>query len=637
MASDLANESFMKVQQKYAEERSKRLREDAADQYIDLARSKQFQHFQADPWIHAEPPPETSPLSDGKVEYLVLGAGFGGLLTAVRLIEAGAKAEDIRLVDQAGGFGGTWYWNRYPGLMCDVESYLYLPLLEEMDYIPKHRYSYGQEIRNYINLIAKKYDLTNKLFFSTTISSLKWIEEEKRWRVDMSQQQLSDGSQLPIVAHARFVFSASGVLNWPKIPNIPGISDFKGHIFHTSRWDYARTGGSQDDPQLVNLKGKSVGVIGTGATAVQVVPELAKWAEKLYVFQRTPSAVDVRGQKQTDEEWFNREVRNKKNWQRERNANFHAFVCSHPELPEVNMVNDGWTTMPSYKAVIGGPNQITGMESIPAHVASLHQMDFPRQERIRQRVSDIVKDPVTAEKLKPWYPGFCKRPCFHDDYLPCFNRDNVELVDTDGSGVERFTEHGMVVAGKEYPIDYLVLSTGFRSSAGDTPASRANLVVEGRNGRNIDEKFKQGWGSLHGQLSRDFPNMFLCSPLQAAASVNFSFVLDQFAQHAAYIIHEARAKAEEQKAGDRFTIEPTEQAEQDWSMQCMMRAGAMAGMSGCTPSYINNEGATDKLPMEERMKRARLSIWGEGIEKWISVIEDWRNKGALEGLEISVN
>jgi len=625
---------FAELHAKYAAERDKRLRADGVNQYIDLSQSEQFRHFRSDPWVHQEVQPQTQGpiLENGsQIEYLILGAGWGGILSAVRLVQNGVKPEDIRFVDQAGGFGGTWYWNRYPGLMCDVESYLYLPLLEEMGYMPKHKYSYGQEIREYINAIIDKYNLRASGFFSTTVHSLTWNEQEMKWIAKMTHEKPGEAPQQMDV-HARFVYSASGVLNWPKIPNIPGIDKFKGHIFHTARWDYEYTGGRQDQPDLTKLKGKRVGIIGTGATAIQVVPELAKWVDKLYVFQRTPSSVDERGQRPTDDAWY-KQISAQPNWQRERSSNFHGFICSGVDgAPSHNMVDDGWTKMPSYRALIGGPNSPASLEAIPAYVGSLHALDAPRQHRIRERVDQVVKDPETADKLKPWYPGFCKRPCFHDEYLPTFNQPQVQLVDTNGKGVDHFTESSIVVDGQEYPVDCLILSTGFRSPGQDSPAGRANLTIIGRNGKNMDDKFKEEWSSLHGLISRDFPNLFLFTVFQGGASVNFSFCLDQLAQHAAHMIVQAKAKAH----SDQISIEPTHQAEQQWSMHCMMRAGAMAAMSGCTPSYINSEGANDRMTMQERMAKARLAPWGDGIEAYLKVLEEWRNADALEDLEIKV-
>jgi cation diffusion facilitator CzcD-associated flavoprotein CzcO len=528
------------------------------------------------------------------------------------------------------------YWNRYPGLMCDIESYIYMPLLEETGYMPKHKYAYGPELREYAESIAAKWSLRDKTMFRAEVKDLTWDDNEKEWIAKMVQKgTVHENSHLTV--RARFVIPTSGLLSSPKLPNLPGIDKFQGHSFHTSRWDYTYTGGSPTDPSLTKLKNKKVGIIGTGATAVQAVPHLGKWAKELYVFQRTPSAVDMRDQRPTDPEWWAREIPGKKGWQRKRNENFAAFLSNASPPPAVDMVGDGWTKMPSYSALIGGPAKVS-MESLPAHLRSLHAMDFPRQERVRSRVDEVVKDKATAEKLKAWYPGWCKRPCFHDDYLPTFNLPNVTLVDTNGKGVDSVTEDAVVVGDSEYKVDLLIFSTGFRSPVGDSPAFRAGMSVTGRDGQSLDQKWVEGVPTLHGVSSRGFPNLFLPGPLQAGATGNFMFVLDQLAIHVAYIVSEAARKtAQDQQPRQKFTVEPTAEAEQEWSMQILSRAATFAGLAGCTPGYLNREGEIDRVSgMEERMKAAKRAIWGEGFLDYVNVIEGWRHQGNLRGLEITV-
>ncbi len=631
--NNLDASTAMQIQQKYNEERTKRLRSDGVSQYIDLNTSDK--HFQDDPWIDPlAPNAGVSSLTDGsRCKYLILGAGFGGLLFAVRLIQAGIDVDDVRIVDSAGGFGGTWYWNRYPGLMCDVESYIYMPLLEEMEYMPKHKYAYGPELRTYAESIADKWKLGQKTMFRVEVNDLTWNNHEKEWVVKMTQKRLGQENS-NITVKSKFVISTSGVLSCPKLPSLPGIESFQGRSFHTSRWDYTYTGGSPIDPSLTNLQDKKVGIIGTGATAVQAVPHLAKWAKKLYVFQRTPSSVDRRDNRRTDVAWWTSEIQGKKGWQRERRENFNAhFTNATP--PPTNMVADAWTHMPSFSALIGGPVKVSP-ESIPAHVASLHAMDLPRQEKVRARVDEIVKDKTVAEKLKPWYPGWCKRPCFHDDYLPAFNLPNVTLVDTDGRGLDSVTSNGLKAGGSEYEVDLLIFSTGFRAPGEGSPASRAGMSVTGRNGKSLEQKWAEGVSTLHGVISHGFPNLFWPGPLQAGAAANQMFVLDQLATHVAYILSDAERTAHDQSLGHNFTIEPTAAAEEEWSMQILHRAASFAGMVGCTPSYLNIEGEMDRISgMEEQMKAGKGAIWGQGIADFVNVIEDWRAQGGLRGLEIT--
>jgi cation diffusion facilitator CzcD-associated flavoprotein CzcO len=503
--------------------------------------------------------------------------------------------------------------------------------------IRKNRYVYGPELREYAESIADKFELRDKTLFRAEIKNLTWDDNEKEWVVKIAQKRIGQ-ENLQLTVRARFVMTASGLLSCPQLPGIPGIEKFKGHSFHTSRWDYNYTGGSPTDPSLTNLKDKKVAIVGTGATAIQVVPHLGNWAKQLYVFQRTPSSVDERNNHPTDAEWWAREIEGKKGWQRKRSENFNAFLSNASPPPHVNMVDDAWTKMPSFSGLIGGPPMVT-MDSVAARVGTLHALDFPRQERIRHRVEQIVKDKAVADKLKAWYPGWCKRPCFHDDYLPTFNLPSVTLVDTDGKGVDSITESAVVVGGTEYEVDLLIFSTGFRSpSAGASPAFRAGMSIIGRDGLSLDEKIANGGSTLHGTLSRGFPNLFWPGPLQAGATGNQMFVLDQLATHIAYIVSEsARRAAQEQKPAQKFTIEPTAEAEEEWAMQILYRAAAFAGIAGCTPSYLNKEGEMDRVSKPEaQMEAARAAIWGEGIAGYVDTIEAWRNQGSLRGIEVTV-
>ncbi|KAJ7110157.1 pyridine nucleotide-disulfide oxidoreductase-like protein [Mycena epipterygia] len=623
------------IHQKYAEERAKRL--ETPRDYVELGRSDAFHYMQEDLWVdHSALNSQTPPVKDGDaVKFLVLGAGYAGLLFAVRLVQAGFRAEDIRIVDAAGGFGGTWYWNRYPGLMCDTESYIYMPLLEETGHMPKHKYAYGPELRQHADTIAKKWELEDKALFRTEVKRLEWDDAAKQWVVSLTENRGPGETKKDLGIRAQFVFLASGVLNYPQIPKLPGIEKFKGHHFHTSRWDYAYTGGSPEEPTLVNLKDKKVGIIGTGATAIQAVPQLAKWAKELYVFQRTPSAVDARGQRATNPEEWNGKIACKKGWQRERMENFNSWVSNAPEGE--NLVGDGFANMPSYSALIGGPKYgIIVPEKVAEHVANMHALDAPRSNRVRARVDEIVKDKETAEKLKAWYPGWCKRPTFHDDYLPAFNQPNVKVVDTGGKGVERLTETGVVANGQEYPVDLLVLGTGYRGpgTGSGSPAHRANITVIGRDGKNIDDKWLSGVATLHGVMTHDFPNLFFPGLTQTGASANYTFVVDVHSRHVAHILREVVQRAEAE-GFERYGVEPSVEAEEEWTMQIVYRAAALAAVVGCTPGYINSEGEVDK-PKDhtQMMKAARGGIWGEGVAAYTKVIEAWRDQGGLVGVEI---
>ena len=583
------------VRHRYAAERDKRIREDGNDQYIEIAGD--LAHYVEDPYV--EPGFEREPI-DKAVDALIIGGGFGGLLAGARLRQAGVK--DICVVEKGGDFGGTWYWNRYPGAQCDVESYIYLPLLEELGYMPKEKYSHAPEILEHSRAIGRHFDLYDGALFQTGVKELRWSEDERRWLVSTDRGD---------VIRARFVSLASGPLNRPKLPGIPGIRDFKGHTFHTSRWDYDYTGGTAEGG-LDKLADKRIAVIGTGATAVQCVPHLGASARHLYVCQRTPSSIDVRDNRPTDPEWA---AELKPGWQRERMDNFNALVSGQPQ--EVDLVDDGWTSL------IGKMLRLY-LESQEGEALSLPDiMDLANLEKmneLRARIEALVEDPDTSEALKPWYRMFCKRPCFHDQYLQTFNRDNVTLVDTGGQGVERITESGVVVAGVEYPVDCIVYATGFEVGTGFQRVS--GFEIYGRDGLSLSDKWADGIRTLHGMHIHGFPNCFLMSTIQGGFTVNYPHMLDEVATHVAHIVGHALAIEKE-------VVETSAEAEASW-VQTILDKGVRGGIIGdetCTPGYYNNEG-------KPREHFEQMVSYGEGPIPFFNLLAKWRDTGEFAGLTI---
>ncbi|KAM6534322.1 hypothetical protein FALCPG4_007251 [Fusarium falciforme] len=631
-----AEDTFVQTLAKYELERQKRQRPDGLAQYIDPGKSDKFKHYGIDPWIEldnkkrTQPPP---PVADGgHAKVVILGAGYGALTFAVRLIQTGVfKGEDFVFVDAAGGFGGVWYWNRYPGLMCDVESASYLPLLEETGYVPKHRYAYGPELKEYAELVASKWNLQGQGLWQSTVRDSTWDEPSSNWVHTISRT--SGGQTETLTIHSDFYIMVSGILTRPKLPGFPGLIDFGGHVFHTARWDYSYTGGSPEDQTLSNLKDKKVAFLGTGATGIQVVPQLAKWAKKLYVIQRTPASVAERGQRPIDSEEWAKDTA-EKGWQRRRRENMSARLSNDPDVKE-DLVSDSWTCFPSFSGIVGGPGAdgLTA-KTVEGYVGSLLALDFPRSEAIRSRVSSLVKDPTVAEALKPWYPGWCKRPCFHDEYLQAFNNPNVELIDTDGKGVERCTPTGLIAGGKEFDVDVLILGTGFEPWTAGSPAYRANITVKGRGGLDLDQKWSEGIGTLHGVFTRSFPNLILPSSTQSGGTVNIVHIIDIAAQHAAYVISEAfRQQAAQGKK--KVLIEPTAKGEAEWVLKIVQGAYALAGLSICTPSYTTREGElTNVTSPEDQIKMAKGSIWAKGVNDYIRYLDNWRASGGLRGIEI---
>jgi cation diffusion facilitator CzcD-associated flavoprotein CzcO len=620
----------LQIEKRYGEERAKRLRDDGDSQFVDISLSEKFHSFIEDPWVDAAAAKDAKTMFPGnRCQLLILGAGWGGLLYAIRMIQSGVLPQDIRIVDSAGGFGGTWYWNRYPGLACDIESYCYLPLLEETGYVPKHRYSQGEEIRNYAELAAEKWGVADSAVFQTKAETLVWDDVSKEWQVKLVQKR--KGEQLQTLnIRAQFVATVNGVLNWPKLPGIPGILDYQGDLFHSSRWNYALTGGSPADPALTKLQGKRVAIIGTGATAVQIIPHLARWAKHVYVVQRTPTAIDDLEQRETNPEWYHKEVATSTGWQRARLRNFHQHFTTEKQ-PEINLVGDHWTSAVGMVGIAGNAAGPKTMEDLPAYMQKLHALDAPRQDRIRKRVDTVVKDPVLAKKLQAWYPTWCKRPTFNHEYLETFNRDNVTLVDTDGKGPDRFTADSIVAGDQSYPVDIIICATGFRAPFTGSPAQKANVTIIGSNGVSMgDEWARVGPSTQHGVLDANFPNLFLSGPWQASNSPNYLFNVDVLAKHSAYILAQAKQKA----AGSPFAVTTTATAAEDWGMQVLMRSAPMAAIVGCTPSYFNVEGGIDRTPPEFQMIMARSGLWGHGIEDFVRIVETWREEGSMQGIEV---
>ena len=485
----------------------KEARAGAAD-YIEM--KGEFSRYLED--VYSADPVPREALTD-ECDVLVVGAGFAGLLLWHKLRAAGF--ENVRFCEKGGDVGGTWYWNRYPGIACDVESYSYLPLLEEMDYIPSMKFAAGFEIMEYCQKMAEKFGFYDKCLFHTTVEKTEWDEASTRWTVHTDRGD---------AMRAKFVVLANGILTTPKLARIDGMQSFAGDSFHTSRWDYN-----------IDLKGKRVGIIGTGATAVQAVPELAKIVEELYVFQRTPSSIDVRDQRETSVEEF-REWAKEPGWAKARRARFAKISQGRTALK----ANDDYLAgrVNDFRERKQHSEQISPEELVQKQLDS----NFRIMEQIRARVDAIVEDPATAAALKPYYPYGCKRPTFHDEYLPTFNLPHVHLVDTAPKGVSQINAQGVVHNGKEYPLDVLIYATGFQWMA----TSTFNMVV-GREGRTLRDKWQEeGTKTFLGLHSKGFPNLFLISgPQGGGGSFNFTNAIEEHGDYVVWLLETMRDQGNE--------------------------------------------------------------------------------------------
>lgn len=586
------------LKKKYMEERNKRIRPDGPDQYIEI--KDQLSHYLDDPYV---PFKEREPRTD-HVTCAFIGGGFAGLVTGARLVEHGVA--DVRIIEKGGDFGGTWYWNRYPGAQCDTAAFIYMPLLEETGHMPSEKYVHAPEILEHCRNIGNKYHLYDNALFHTEVSELTWDEDNAHWIIRTNR-----GDEFT----AQYVGTGTGPLHVPKLPGVPGIEDFKGHSFHTSRWDYDYTGGDETGALMENLKDKRVALIGTGATAVQCVPHLAKACEKLYVCQRTPSSVDVRDNKPTDPEWF-KEIATP-GWQQRWLENFTANQQGQPA--EDDLVQDGWTDLS--RRIRGKIMQLPPEDRRDPlkMLAAYEDADFEKMEQIRARIDDVVKDPDTAQKLKAWYRQLCKRPCFHDEYLDAFNEPATELVDTDGKGVEKITEKGVVVAGVEYEVDCIIYASGFLT--GKTMTERAGFDITGRDGVKLSEYWAEGMKTKHGIHVHGFPNLFIVQPTQGANLIsNIPHNIVESAMTISLMVKHARDNGFRE-------IEVTKEAEEEWLALLLTGGGRMLGAPDCTPGYYNFEG-------HEPPVYARYNLgYPQGAMAYFKYIDQWRSSGDFSGVE----
>jgi cyclohexanone monooxygenase len=583
--------------EKYRQEREKRIRADGFDQYQKT--EGDFSHFfLSDP--HAAPRPEREPV-DEEVDVVVVGGGWSGILTAARLRQAGV--DSIRIIESGGGFGGVWYWNRYPGARCDVESYIYIPLLEETGYVPAEKYAPAPEIRAQVHTVASRFGLYERALFQTRVTDLRWDDTAARWVASTSRGDTIRG---------RFAVVGNGQLNFPKLPAIPGVEDFRGHSFHTSRWDYAYTGGDEKG-DLAGLADKRVALIGTGCSAIQCVPPLGRWAKQLYVVQRTPAVVAPRNNRPTDSAWAGSLG---PGWQKARMANFEKVLMGQSAEDQVG---DYWTHLWEVP-----PAPAPGTDLDEAAVAA-QTLDIRKMEEIRARVASIVRDPQTAESLKPYYNRFCKRPTFSDEYLPTFNRPNVALIDTRGQGLDRITSDSIVFDGNSHQVDCIIYGTGFDIVS--QSHKEGGVEIFGRGGVSIDEKWSDAVRTLHGMYTRGFPNLFfVVGARQGAPTLNFPYMMDEQALHAADVVKRLL------RDGIRV-MEVSQQAEDEWCATIAAKSTVnLEYIRECTPSFLNAEGNLKDLG-----KLIPTTIYGGGAFEYLDILADWRERGMATDLELTAS
>ena len=585
------------LRSKYLEERDKRLRSDGNEQYVEL--TGQFAKYLEDPYVE---PVERKPLHDD-VTFVFIGGGFAGLLAGAKMRQAGL--DDIRIIEKGGDFGGTWYWNRYPGAQCDTASFVYMPLLEETGHMPSEKYCKGPEILDHCRRIGEHFDLYDKAVFSTEVTSLDWDETASRWIIKTNR-----GDEM----RAKFIAMGTGPLHRPKLPGIAGIDTFGGHTFHTSRWDYEYTGGNPAGAPLDGLADKRVGIIGTGATSVQCIPHLARAAKELFVFQRTPSSIDVRSNHSIDPDWFDTL---EPGWQQRWLVNFTTLQTGG--FVDEDLVKDGWTDISKRirdKLFSADPPEFTP----EAMERAYHDSDDEKMTEVRARVDQVVNDEITAEKLKPWYRQLCKRPCFHDEYLLAYNEPGTHLIDTDGKGVERIDETGIWANGEHFELDCLIYASGFE--VGTEYARRSGFETVGRDGLTLSEYWADGMSSLHGIHMQGFPNLFMVQPTHGANLISNipHNLIERGNTIAAIVKHASDIDADQ--------VEVTPEAEAAWMQRLISGGRQFAGNPDCTPGYYNNEG--QEAGPGDMVNRLGFP---EGPTAYFEYIADWRSSGEFSGLD----
>ncbi len=595
----LTDEERAALRAKYAAERDKRIRPDGAAQYIEP--SGRFSHLDEDTYT---PRVERSEITR-HVTLAMIGGGFAGLCVGARLRDAGI--DDFLIIEGAGDYGGVWYWNRYPGAMCDTAAMVYLPLLEETGYMPTMKYVFAPEIWAHTKRIAEHWDLYPHALFSTHVTTMTWNDDAHHWLVSTDR-----GDRIT----ADYIAMGTGPLNRPKLPGVPGLDSFGGHMFHTARWDYAYTGGTYEGAPMTHLGDKRVGIIGTGATGVQCVPALGRDSGELYVFQRTPSAIGERNNHPIDPEWF---ATLRPGWQGEWLLNFATLQGGG--FTDEDLVHDGWTDISKrirdrMVERLGGDLTKLTPDSLRA---AYEDSDDEKMSEIRARVDTIVTDPATAEGLKAWYRQLCKRPCFHDEYLQTFNRPNVHLVDTDGKGVERIDETGVWANGRHYDMDCIVLASGFEFNTDYT--HQAAFEVIGRGGQTLTEKWAGGKRSFQGMFVNGFPNMFVVGLFQAAGLIsNITHNYTESSQSVAAVLRHARDTG-------ASGFECTAEAEADWVAGIESVSRSMIGGPECTPGYYNNEG--QPLTRKHRLNTGSYPL---GAVAFFHYAQEWRSGLGFPGL-----
>ena len=418
-----------------------------------------------------------------RYDLVIVGAGFAGMCMLHRAREMGLTA---RVYERGSGVGGTWYWNRYPGARCDIESMEYsYQFSEELqrEWHWSERYSPQGEILQYANHVADRFDLRRDIQFDSSVRSAHYLEEAAEWLVT------TDAGE---AVRARFVVMATGCLSSTNIPDFKGLESFRGKTYHTGNWPH----------EGVDFAGKRVGIIGTGSSAIQSIPIIAEEAEHLTVFQRTPNFSVPAGNQPLDPELE------------------RAIKADYAGFRELNRtVPTGFgARYPAYEDSALGVDEATLKDRLEEHwelggllfLRAFADLGLDRAandvaaEFIRGKIREIVHDPATAELLCPDNVVGCKRLCADTNYFATFNRSNVDLVDVSENPIEEISPRGVITGGVEYELDCLIFATGFDAMTG----ALLGVDIRGRDGLKLKDKWAEGPRTYLGLNVSGFPNLF---------------------------------------------------------------------------------------------------------------------------------
>jgi cyclohexanone monooxygenase len=464
-------------------------------------------------------------------DAVIVGAGFAGMYLLHRLRGLGFKAT---VLEAGSGVGGTWYWNRYPGARCDVESmqysYQFSDALQQ-DWEWSERYAAQPEILRYANHVADRFDLRRDIKFNARVTSARFDEARQVWQVETS-----DG----VRTSARFCVMATGCLSSPNTPDFKGAGSFRGETYHTGRWPH----------EPVDFSGKRVAVIGTGSSAVQAIPIIARRAARLLVFQRTPNyavpahnhPLDQDYQQSIKQEYATLRARAK---QTATGIDFDYSDRLALETPESERDREYETRW-----------QRGGLSFLGAFMDIMMDEDANRTaaDFVRGKIRETVRDPAVAELLSPKNTIGCKRLCIDIGYYETFNRPNVTLIDVSSSPIERITETGVVVDGREYGADAIVFATGFDAMTG----ALLKMDIRGRDGASLRDKWHEGPRTYLGLATEGFPNLFtITGPGSPSVLTNMLPTIEQHADWVADTLDHMRSRG-------LTSIEPSREAEEAW-------------------------------------------------------------------------